>query len=50
MSSNIAGVTQASSETGAAAQQVLTASGELSQHANNMRQVVEQFLADIKAA
>ena len=50
VSSNIAGVTQASSETGAAAQQVLTASGELSQHANNMRSVVEQFLADIKAA
>jgi methyl-accepting chemotaxis protein len=50
VSANIAGVTQASSETGAAAQQVLTASGELSEHANKMRLVVEQFLADIKAA
>ena len=50
VSSNILGVTQASSETGAAAQQVLTASGELSQHANNMRVLVERFLTDIKAA
>jgi methyl-accepting chemotaxis protein len=50
VSSNIVGVTEASSETGAAAQQVLTASSELSQNANQMRLVVEQFLADIKAA
>jgi methyl-accepting chemotaxis protein len=50
VSSNIVGVTQASSETGAAAQQVLTASGELSKHANSMRTLVEAFLTDIKAA
>jgi methyl-accepting chemotaxis protein len=50
VSGNIAGVTQASAETGAAAQQVLTASGELAGHANTMRGLVERFLTDIKAA
>jgi methyl-accepting chemotaxis protein len=50
VSSNIAGVTQASSETGAAAQQVLSASSELSKHAGSMRNLVEAFLTNIKAA
>jgi methyl-accepting chemotaxis protein len=50
VSSNISGVTRASSETGTAAQQVLTASSELAEHANVMRSMVEEFLADIKAA
>jgi len=50
VSSNIGGVTRASSETGTAAQQVLSASADLAENANKMRSMVEEFLADIKAA
>ena len=43
-------VTQAAGEAGNAAGQVLTAAGELSHQAELMRQDVETFLSDIKAA
>jgi methyl-accepting chemotaxis protein len=47
---NIVGVTDAASHTGAAASQVLAASGELSEQAERLRAEVGQFLADLKAA
>lgn len=50
VSSSIAGVTQAATDTGAAAQEVLGAAGELSQQATMLRSVVEEFLANVKAA
>ncbi len=50
VSSNISGVTQASSETGAAAQQVLEAAGTMSSQSATLREVVEKFLTDVKAA
>ena len=50
ISSNVTGVRQAAGDTGAAAQQVLLASSELSQQSETLRGQVETFLADIKAA
>ncbi len=50
VNSNISGVTQASSETGAAAQQVLEAAGTMATQTETLRSVVEQFLTDVKAA
>jgi methyl-accepting chemotaxis protein len=50
VSSNISGVTQASSETGSAAQQVLEAAGTMSTQSATLREVVEKFLTDVKAA
>ena len=50
ISSNVTGVRQAAGDTGAAAQQVLQASHELSQQSEMMRAHVESFLNDIKAA
>jgi methyl-accepting chemotaxis protein len=50
VSSNIAGVNQAASETGAAAAQVLSSPSELSKQSETMRTEVEQFLANIRAA
>jgi methyl-accepting chemotaxis protein len=50
ISSNVSGVRQAATDTGAAAHQVLSASGELSQQSEMMRGQVETFLSDIKAA
>jgi methyl-accepting chemotaxis protein len=50
VSSNIGGVTQAASETGAAAAQVLESSGELGQQAETLRAEVDDFLAKIRAA
>ncbi len=50
ISSNVTGVRQAAGDTGAAAQQVLQASQELSQQSEMMRAHVESFLNDIKAA
>ncbi|MGJ4946999.1 methyl-accepting chemotaxis protein [Bradyrhizobium sp. HKCCYLS20291] len=50
ISSNVTGVRQAATDTGGAAQQVLTASGELSKQSEMLREGVESFLADIKAA
>jgi methyl-accepting chemotaxis protein len=50
ISSNVTGVRQAAGDTGAAAQQVLTASSGLSKQSDLLRNHVESFLADIKAA
>jgi len=50
VNTNIAGVTEAAGQTGSAATQVLTSSGELSQQAENLRREVDTFLADVRAA
>ena len=50
VSSNIAGVTQAASQTGAASSQVLSTSGELAKQAEVLRGEVDKFLASIRAA
>jgi methyl-accepting chemotaxis protein len=50
VSANIAGVTQAAGETGAAATQVLSASKELAQQSEMLRQQVDTFLARVRAA
>lgn len=50
IATNISGVTQAAGDTGAAAHQVLAASGELSKQSETMRGQVETFLMNIKAA
>jgi methyl-accepting chemotaxis protein len=50
ISTNITGVTEAVGSTGAAAHQVLGASGELSRQAETMRSQVERFLGSIRAA
>jgi methyl-accepting chemotaxis protein len=50
VSANIAGVQQAASDTGAASQQVLGASGELARQSETLRRQVDDFLAGVKAA
>jgi len=50
VSSNISGVTRAATDTGAAASQVLGASGELSKQSETLRSQVDGFLAKIRAA
>jgi methyl-accepting chemotaxis protein len=50
MSSNIAGVTQAAGETGAASSQVLSAAGELSRQGEQLRGHVDEFLIAVRAA
>ena len=50
VSSNISGVTKAAADTGAAASQVLGASGELSKQSETLRSQVDGFLAKIRAA
>jgi len=50
VTSNIAEVKGGAGETGHAARDVLTASEELSQHAERMRDTVQKFIAGIKAA
>jgi methyl-accepting chemotaxis protein len=50
VSANISGVNEAAGATGAAAGQVQTAASELSQQSEILRQKVETFLAEIKAA
>jgi methyl-accepting chemotaxis protein len=50
VSSNIAGVNQAATETGSAATQVLTATNSLNKETTGLRDVVEKFLTDIRAA
>jgi methyl-accepting chemotaxis protein len=50
VSSNIGSVTQAASETGAAASQVLSSASELSRNGERMRDHVERFLSDVRAA
>jgi methyl-accepting chemotaxis protein len=50
VTSNIVQVKGGASETGTASRDVLTASEELSKHAERMREVVQNFIAGIKAA
>ena len=47
---NIAGVAQASEETGAAAGQVLSAASELSRQSEHLGAEVARFLATVRAA
>ena len=50
VSSNIVGVSQASSEAGSSAANVLTASAELRKEAEGLRQEIDTFLSEIRAA
>lgn len=50
VSSNIGGVTEAANGTGAAASQVLTASRALTAQSGQLKDVVQEFLAGVKAA
>ena len=50
VASNIEGVNQAAGETGAASQQVLSASRSLSSEAVGLRTVVQEFLTGVRAA
>ena len=50
VTSNITGVTQAAGETGQAAGQVLEAAGGLSKQAETLRNDIQKYLEDIKAA
>jgi hypothetical protein len=47
---NIAGVTRAANDTGAASTQVLGTAGELAQQSEALRSEVENFLSSIRAA
>lgn len=50
VSKNISGVTQASQESGAAASQVLSSSGEFSKQSELLKTEVEKFIAEVRAA
>ena len=50
VSSNIVGVSTASAEAGAAASEVLTASGALRREADVLRAEIDAFLSNIRAA
>jgi methyl-accepting chemotaxis protein len=50
VSSNIGGVTEAANSTGAASEQVLTSAQSLTGQSTTLRQLVETFLSDVKAA
>ena len=50
VTSNIHGVDEAARETGGAAADMLSASGELAQQAEGLKVAVQSFLADVKAA
>lgn len=50
VNANIGGVTQAASETGSAANQILSASGELSQQAETLNGEVSSFVAKVRSA
>ena len=50
MNANISGVTESANQTGAAANQVLSSSGELSQQAEKLRSEVDEFLRDVRTA
>jgi methyl-accepting chemotaxis protein len=50
VSGNIVGVSQASTETGAAAGQVLSAAGGLAREADRLRNEVARFLTDVRCA
>lgn len=50
VTSNIVGVTQAAQESGAAATQVLASASELSQNSELLKQQVDEFLREVRAA
>jgi methyl-accepting chemotaxis protein len=50
VSANISGVTRASSETGAAATQVLSAANDVARQGETLRSEVDKFLATVRAA
>jgi methyl-accepting chemotaxis protein len=50
VSSNISGVSEAATQTGAAAAQVLASSGELSKNGEQLKAQVEAFLQEVRAA
>jgi methyl-accepting chemotaxis protein len=50
MTDNIAGVSDAARDTGAAAGQVLGASGTLSKQASVLSDAVNRFVSDVRAA
>ncbi len=50
VTTNIAGVTEAAAETGSAANQVLGAAGEMAQQSTTLRDQVDNFLTQIRAA
>ena len=50
VSSNVAGVTQAATETGDSAGQVLEASKELANHSNTLSGQIDRFLKSMNAA
>jgi methyl-accepting chemotaxis protein len=50
VSSNISGVSQAANDTGSAATQVLASAGELSKNGERLKQQVEAFLSEVRAA
>lgn len=50
VSNNITGVTQAAADTGAAANQVLSSSGELARQGEVLREKVDTFIAKVRAA
>jgi len=50
VSSTIVGVTQAAGEAGSASSQVLASAGELNRQADQLRQMVQTFLSDVRAA
>ena len=50
VTSNIANVSRAANETGAAAGQVLGAAGELSDHARHLSGEVDSFVTGVRAA
>jgi methyl-accepting chemotaxis protein len=50
VTANTSGVSQAAAETGSAANQVLTAAGDLSSQSATLREEVQKFLAQVRAA
>jgi len=50
VSNNVVGVQAAASQTGGASGEVLTASGDLAAQANELRRMIEGFLADVRSA
>lgn len=50
VSNNVGGVQAAATQTGGASQEVLTASRDLASEADSLRQVIEAFLSDVRAA
>ncbi|WP_173979947.1 methyl-accepting chemotaxis protein [Magnetospirillum sp. UT-4] len=50
VSTNVVGVQSAADQTGGAAREVLSASGELSGEADGLKRMIETFLAEVRAA